>query len=245
MTTEQSRTIDAMLQATWHGDTVARLQCADALEEAGREEEAALLRGDGPIIVWPPHRSPTKRYGAERHREGFGVAVMIPGDTSGRDFSYAMDYIMSEGEFEYVNQEEDGFDYLAGECWLAHDVALCVIHGTFGRDNSPGVIGYTYGTVYATRAEYDAAVAEWEAKPEYVEVEHSYEVVVANVGTVYAGKDEVDAVQAFSDYVALSVEDASHRCHGEDVTLFEDGEPREEHTGELASPSELDTDSED
>jgi hypothetical protein len=77
--------------------------------------------------------------------------------------------IQERHEMEYCNQEEDGCDSLAGEWFIADDAARTIIYGTFGNYNSPGASHYTYADVYTDEAEYRAALAEWEAKPEYLD----------------------------------------------------------------------------
>lgn len=69
----------------------------------------------------------------------------------------------------YVNQEEDGFEQLRGE-WFADDVdALTIYWGSFGNYNSPGASSYTYACVYDCLEDFQAALAEWEAMPEYAD----------------------------------------------------------------------------
>jgi hypothetical protein len=60
-----------------------------------------------------------------------------------------------------------------------------------------------------------------------------YEVIVGNVGMVYAGADRQRAIECFSTYRDNSVNNAAARCYGEDVTLFTDGEISSEHQGHL------------
>lgn len=55
-----------------------------------------------------------------------------------------------------------------------------------------------------------------------------YEVIVGNVGLVFTGADERTARQEFSDYVRISKSGAG-RAGGEDVYLFEDGDPIESY----------------
>ena len=54
-----------------------------------------------------------------------------------------------------------------------------------------------------------------------------YEVIAGNVGTVYSGPDAEAAREKFQAYVEMSAEGFA-RVGGEQVTLFEDGEPVEE-----------------
>lgn len=60
-----------------------------------------------------------------------------------------------------------------------------------------------------------------------------YELIVGNIGTVYTGDDRAEADRLFDHYVAQSKSERG-RAGGEDVTLFEDGEPIREHTGSLS-----------
>lgn len=59
-----------------------------------------------------------------------------------------------------------------------------------------------------------------------------YEVIVGNVGIVYAGDDRRIARNTYAEYVELSVGDYLTRADGEDVTLMHDGEIIDEFTGE-------------
>jgi hypothetical protein len=60
----------------------------------------------------------------------------------------------------------------------------------------------------------------------------AFEVVVDNVGTVYSGSNFMVASAKFASYVKLSRE-GSGRAAGESVTLFHNGEIRQEHIGAL------------
>jgi hypothetical protein len=82
-----------------------------------------------------------------------------------------LDAIQERHAMEYVNQEDDGPDQLRGEWFIADDEARTIIFGTFGNYNSPGASHYTYAEVYDDEEEYRAALAEWEARPEYLECE--------------------------------------------------------------------------
>lgn len=62
--------------------------------------------------------------------------------------------------------------------------------------------------------------------------QETYEVVVGNIGTVWAGDDESDAREAFAEYVTQSRR-MYGRAAGESVTLFAEGEPLAEHHGDL------------
>lgn len=58
-----------------------------------------------------------------------------------------------------------------------------------------------------------------------------YEVTVGNVGTVHTGSSRKEANFAFDQYVDVSRTGSMGRAAGEQVTLFEDGEPVKEHQG--------------
>lgn len=55
-----------------------------------------------------------------------------------------------------------------------------------------------------------------------------YEVVVGNIGSVYRGSDEDEALANFREYKAQSQEGYG-RAAGEPLTLFKDGEPEKEY----------------
>lgn len=61
----------------------------------------------------------------------------------------------------------------------------------------------------------------------------TYEVIVGNVGSVYDGKSQTDAHKTYESYVEISKAHDEARCHGEDVTLFVDGEIEQEDIGHL------------
>ena len=61
---------------------------------------------------------------------------------------------------------------------------------------------------------------------------YKYTVVVGNIGTVVCTHHLDEAKQSYIEYVNQS-EFGGGRAAGEDVTLFEDGEPIMEHTGAL------------
>lgn len=82
-----------------------------------------------------------------------------------------LDAIMNKHEMEYCDQEDDGFQIWRGEWYVADDDTRTIISGTFGNYNSPGASHCTYAEVYDDEGEYRAALAEWEAKPEYLESE--------------------------------------------------------------------------
>lgn len=60
---------------------------------------------------------------------------------------------------------------------------------------------------------------------------NKFQVVVGNLGTVYDGNDEKEACDTYDDYVSQSKNNYG-RAGNEDVTLFEDGEPSDEHYGD-------------
>jgi len=57
-----------------------------------------------------------------------------------------------------------------------------------------------------------------------------YEVIVGNLGRVYAGKSRLDANLMFREYRKKS-DRGYGRVAGEAVTMFRDGEPVREHRG--------------
>lgn len=58
-----------------------------------------------------------------------------------------------------------------------------------------------------------------------------FEVVVGNIGTVFAGSDGARAADVFEDYMKRS-KSGRGRAAGEDVVLVEDGEITVEYIGE-------------
>ena len=66
---------------------------------------------------------------------------------------------------------------------------------------------------------------------------HEYEVIVGNVGSVYAGPDKREAELRYNTYVDRSKSDRG-RCAGEPVTLMCDGEISREYEGTLSTESE-------
>ena len=57
-----------------------------------------------------------------------------------------------------------------------------------------------------------------------------YEIIIGNIGTVDTTNNPIDARRIYGECVAMS--NAPYgRAAGEDVTLFEDGEPILEHFG--------------
>lgn len=59
-----------------------------------------------------------------------------------------------------------------------------------------------------------------------------YEVIVGNVGSVYAGTSQREAHKRFTDYVLIS-KSGRGRAGDEDVTLLRDNEIIREHVGPL------------
>jgi len=59
---------------------------------------------------------------------------------------------------------------------------------------------------------------------------YKYEVTVGNVGSVYRGASKKEATKSYLEMVAKSLSD-SGRASGEEVILWEDGEPIAEHQG--------------
>jgi hypothetical protein len=57
-----------------------------------------------------------------------------------------------------------------------------------------------------------------------------FQVIVGNVGTVYDGDDEAQAIVEHSQY-CVSSRVSSGRCAGESVVLMKDGDIEKEHQG--------------
>lgn len=55
-----------------------------------------------------------------------------------------------------------------------------------------------------------------------------YEVIVGNVGTVYSGNDEFEAMNTYRTYLGLS-KDGFSRAYGEPVTVLAGGEIKHEY----------------
>ncbi len=62
-----------------------------------------------------------------------------------------------------------------------------------------------------------------------------YQVIVGYIGTVFDGDDKETALIAYEDYVEISKTRERGKAYGEDVTLFEDGEPIKEYLGHLSA----------
>jgi hypothetical protein len=68
--------LEQLLAAADLGNPVDRGMLADALEEAGRNAEAGLLRSEGLVFL---HEGQVKLSTFDRHREFLGVAVAARG----------------------------------------------------------------------------------------------------------------------------------------------------------------------
>ena len=55
-----------------------------------------------------------------------------------------------------------------------------------------------------------------------------FEVTVGNLGTVYIGDGEAEAIAIFKEYAQMSLDNYG-RVSGEPVTLSDEGEPMLEH----------------
>lgn len=75
----------------------------------------------------------------------------------------------------FFNQTEFGDGQLEGEWFYADDDTLTIYTGTFGNYNAPGADSYTNAQRYECEEEYQEAVAELEAAPEYLETEEPEE----------------------------------------------------------------------
>ena len=60
-------------------------------------------------------------------------------------------------------------------------------------------------------------------------LDHTYQVIVGNIGTVFSGNDVVQANRDFDEYVSQS-QTGRGRAAGEPVTFMVDGEPTREYT---------------
>jgi len=68
-------------------------------------------------------------------------------------------------------------------------------------------------------------------------VNHKYQVIVGNIGTVYSGDSKEAAYTHYTEYVDQSKSDYG-RAAGEDVTIMCKDEPLEEFVGSLATLAE-------
>jgi hypothetical protein len=59
-------------------------------------------------------------------------------------------------------------------------------------------------------------------------LDHTYQVIVGNIGTVYSGNDVVQAQRDYDDYVSQS-QTGYGRAAGESVTLMIDDKPTREY----------------
>jgi len=76
---------------------------------------------------------------------------------------------------EYVEQEDDYGDSLRGSWFYGDEDNLTLYYGTFGNYNSPGASHFTYAEVYDDEDEFLDALAEWEAKEEYLDNDDDYD----------------------------------------------------------------------
>jgi hypothetical protein len=104
-----------------------------------------------------------------KKREMVGTMDSFRGTDYAASQAAGLDAIQTAGEMTYCEQEEDGADCLRGSWFIADDDTRTLILGTFGNDNSPGAFHYTYAERYSDESDYRAALAEWEAKEEYLE----------------------------------------------------------------------------
>jgi hypothetical protein len=65
-----------------------------------------------------------------------------------------------------------------------------------------------------------------------------YEVCVGNIGRVYEGENPIEARRIYGKYRSQS-ESGLGRAGGEDVTLFKDGEPELEFSGQISRDEAL------
>ena len=66
-----------------------------------------------------------------------------------------------------------------------------------------------------------------------------FNVVVGNIGTVYNGYNRREAEECMDEYIRHS-KSGYGRAAGEDVTIFENGEPVTEFQGSIAKSKEVD-----
>ena len=67
---------------------------------------------------------------------------------------------------------------------------------------------------------------------------HQYEIIVGNIGTVYAGGSRLFALRAYNEYRAQS-NTGRGRAGGESVTMLTDGEISAEHEGSLSASEDV------
>ncbi len=63
-------------------------------------------------------------------------------------------------------------------------------------------------------------------------MEPKFQVIVGNIGTVYAGNNYMQAMSAYSTYVRQSTKNIG-RAAGESVTVMHNGEIKHEYTGTI------------
>lgn len=69
----------------------------------------------------------------------------------------------------FCNQSEYGDGQLEGDWFYGDDDERVIYSGSFGNYNAPGSSSDTFAERYETEDEYRAALAEWEAYPEYLD----------------------------------------------------------------------------
>lgn len=63
-------------------------------------------------------------------------------------------------------------------------------------------------------------------------MKHAYQVIVGNIGIVYEGPNDFEAIREYNTYVSQSKENYG-RAAGEPITLLRDDEIYKEHYGEI------------
>lgn len=76
--------------------------------------------------------------------------------------------ILQRHEVTCCNVEPDSFETERGDWYVCDDDTFTIVYGTFSDCNSPGTMGTA--EVYDCKEEYYRAVQEWQAQPEYVEL---------------------------------------------------------------------------
>lgn len=155
--------------AVRHNPTGKEAPMGDGVDTLFTDEGAALNPGvPGFVPAWEDALNSDE----DETRAAYFPELPVPGSYRAADHkewdAQGLDTIFQRHEMEYVNQEDDGCDCTRGEWYAADDDTLTIFSGSFGNDNSPGASHYTYAEVYETREEYTSALAEWEAKPEYL-----------------------------------------------------------------------------
>lgn len=101
-----------------------------------------------------------------------------------------IDDIISKHEITCCNCEPDGFDTEMGDWWLADDDTLTIVYGTFSNSHSPGTMGSAER--YDNKLEYIQAVKEWEAQPEYVDLDEEENADICSKCGAYCNPDTGD-----------------------------------------------------